>query len=174
MDLRDLCPDSLRLACALAGCDYFAGIPGIGMKRAVELAVACKLRYEEGDLSSYLEGVLSDSDTKRYPSRLDASIDDIQRATMVFKHQTVYNPRDMRLQPLNQVIGNTLGRVDQFIVGELYPDEEATEVYSGSRHPASMYPFHTPELLGNTPIVGTRPELIQMSSERFINSNSIL
>jgi exonuclease 1 len=79
----------LLQACIISGCDYHAGVPGIGYKKAVQLI---KSHRPIGDIESLCEelhrlGKVSDAKTYQQ---------EYWRCESTFKHQIVYDPKERR------------------------------------------------------------------------------
>jgi exonuclease-1 len=114
--MTGLTPDGSLLACILAGCDYGPRLPGIGIKRAIDIA-------SEVDGG----GRLVDSLNRRGLAVDDSLLTGIQDSRLAFLHPVVFCPltdRAVHLTPTD--------RPDiDYIVGRRPDDVTARRLYRG-------------------------------------------
>ncbi|KAI0986415.1 hypothetical protein GJ496_006683 [Pomphorhynchus laevis] len=88
--------DRIRWMCILSGCDYFEGIPGIGLKKAY--AILKKTRKTE--LTDILRHVRTCLTHTKIPKDLNQRFID---ADYMFKHQFIFDLISNQLCPLNSI-----------------------------------------------------------------------
>ena len=140
-EFQRLCPDSAVLACILAGCDYGPTIPGVGIKRAID--IAADYRSMIGRPHQVLPLLIEGMQTRGFDIPAPAEvIEAIRTSQLVFRYQTVFDPVLKRLRPLNLPGSDTLfDERDQGLVGHIYDDTAALGVYLGHLHPVTKSTF---------------------------------
>ena len=133
--------ESFLLTAILAGCDYLPSVASVGIKTAISLGAKA-----EGILSSSHHALDSDAflDKLVVLIRLsgvdEASLsvnfkDQVKRAILTFRHQTVFCPTRRRLLPLSSE------EVDHAFCGARYDAETACSVADCLVHPETKQPF---------------------------------
>lgn len=132
---RGISESACRLACVLAGCDYGPIIHGLGLVGATRIASS----YDHISNKAVALSFLAESLRKRkiFSNGFENVMEHIRIATLVFKHQSIYNPETQSIIHLNPLPSECL-RDDQLpFLGSVYDSKTATGVYNGLIHPVS-------------------------------------
>lgn len=116
--MRHTTPDMLLWTAVLAGCDFFPGVPGLGVKRAHGL-----VRQFAGNLGRLLAFVSAEPRLRVPPT----FIVDFHRACLVFRHQVVWDPSARRTVHLTPLSAAAIQHVPPTMVAE----EDASAVPYG-------------------------------------------
>ena len=150
--------DMFVYMCILSGCDYCAGVPGVGirtahklvrmyrtpvrifralraagrMPRPVEVEVVARRRPRDGTAAS-----TSSSSTTTISFE-----ESFWTAYRTFRHQTVYNPATGRAEPLLPIVEvASTAAPDWDAVGPMMGDDMARGIATGRIHPAQRIPW---------------------------------
>uniref|UniRef100_A0A7S1T5B9 Exonuclease 1 n=1 Tax=Compsopogon caeruleus TaxID=31354 RepID=A0A7S1T5B9_9RHOD len=134
----------------LAGCDFFEGVPGLGIRKAH--AIVKKHRTFRNVVSSIQDDRKFQDFFIQYPSDFK---EDFRRACLVFGHQTIWDPNLTTLRHLRP-LGMTVGRLidddatnldpsSELVtcLGRIYENEVAELVARGEIHPATHRRFRS-------------------------------
>ena len=134
-EFRGLSHDACVTACILAGCDYGPSIPGIGLKRAVDLVSrAHGFRESVNTMNSRVCDQLILRGFK-FGDR-DAFLQALRISQLVFRHQTVFDMDSGSLRPLHDTPeAELISDADQLQIGELYDNWIAQAVHMGTAQP---------------------------------------
>ncbi|GAB0491288.1 hypothetical protein MMPV_002540 [Pyropia vietnamensis] len=170
VDLRDVpdppmrhsTPDMLLWTAVLAGCDFFPGVPGLGVKRAHGL-----VRQFAGNLGRLLAFVSAEPRLRVPPT----FISDFHRACLVFRHQVVWDPSTRRTVHLTPLSAAALQHVPPTMVatedassapysflGVHPPPDVAAAVVRSELHPITHQQL-VPRVTASAPVVWPRPAL---------------
>lgn len=140
-DLRNFSPQMITWICVLSGCDFFGGVPGLGIRKAHALVKRTR------NLTRLLHVIRYDT---RYPVPSDFA-DDFHRACLVFKHQTVFDctkHENVHLTPLDaaarisvpdHIFLSSSGQMECMdFVGRIHDPEIAKGIAMGTIHPATL------------------------------------
>ena len=147
--------DQLILFACLAGCDYVSSIQGVGIKTAFKWVNEC---HTFDGVLSVLHSRKGLRGTSKFKNKMDAQKEkEIIKAMLVFKHQTVFCPIQLKTLPLNPLTCEALrglegenvfleaydgGHAYSFeYLGELLPTDIANELSEGKLHPYTLEPF---------------------------------
>lgn len=122
--MRHSTPDMLLWTAVLAGCDFFPGVPGLGVKRAHGL-----VRQFAGNLGRLLAFVSAEPRLRVPPT----FIADFHRACLVFRHQVVWDPSARQTVHLTPLSAAALQHVPPTMVAE--EDASATPYGFLGAHP---------------------------------------
>ena len=128
--LAHLSEDAIILACILAGCDYRPRIPGIGLKRALDVVGASQMRFFSPDgVNSIVDNLMIRGVAVENKRQLISSL---TNSYLVFRHQTIFNPANSKLQPLN-MLPTDFAITDENLdfIGRVYDPALAIENYHG-------------------------------------------
>ena len=128
--LTSLSPDGVTVACILAGCDYGPRLPGIGIRRAIQIVRDSDIQ-EFTAVQAHL--VLRELKSRNIEVRNeDRLISSLISSYLVFRHQTVFNPHTSSLQPLNSFGPKEPLSTEQLhLLGPIYCDLTACHRYRG-------------------------------------------
>ena len=132
---RGISESACRLACVLAGCDYGPSIHGLGLVGATRIASSFDKISDKAEALTFL----SESLNKRKISSngFENILEHVQIATLIFKHQSIFDPQSQSMTHMNPLPGGCL-RDDQLpFLGSLYDSRTAAGVYNGLIHPVS-------------------------------------
>jgi len=146
--------DQLILFACLAGCDYVHSIQGVGIKTAFKLVNEC---HTFDGVLSVLHSLKGLRGTGKMKSKMDAQREkEIIKAMLVFKHQTVFCPIQLKTMPLTPLTREAVqvlegendfsetydGHAYSFeYLGEMLPADIANELSEGKLHPYTLEPF---------------------------------
>lgn len=122
--MRHSTPDMLLWTAVLAGCDFFPGVPGLGVKRAHGL-----VRQFAGNVGRLLAFVSAEPRLRVPPT----FIVDFHRACLVFRHQVVWDPSARQTVHLTPLSAAALQHVPPTMVAE--EDSSATPYGFLGAHP---------------------------------------
>jgi exonuclease-1 len=134
-EFRGLSHDGCVTACILAGCDYGPSVPGIGLKRAVDLVSrAHGTRDSVNAMNSRVYDQLVLRGFK-FGDR-DAFVQALRVSQLVFRHQTVFDMELGSLRPLRDTHeAELISHDDQLQIGPLYDNRTARAVHMGIAQP---------------------------------------
>lgn len=157
--MRHSTPDMLLWTAVLAGCDFFPGVPGLGVKRAHGL-----VRQFAGNLGRLLAFVSAEPRLRVQPT----FIADFHRACLVFRHQVVWDPsarRTVHLTPLSptalhhvpptMVAAEDASMSPYAFLGAHPPSDVAAAVVRSELHPITHQPL-VPRGTAAAPVVRPR------------------
>lgn len=157
--MRHSTPDMLMWTAVLAGCDFFPGVPGLGVKRAHGL-----VRQFAGNLGRLLAFVSAEPRLRVPPT----FISDFHRACLVFRHQVVWDPsarRTVHLTPLSaaalqhvpptMVAAEDASTAPYGFLGAHPPPDVAAAVVRSELHPIT-YEHLVPRVTASAPVVWPR------------------
>eukprot|EP01041_Mallomonas_annulata_P009639 gene9639-20032_t len=127
--------EQFKLFCCINGCDYAPKIKSIGIVTAHKIVAEHKtLSAVQRAMRSYI-----------HLGADEQYFEQLHRALLTFKHQTVYNPRTRSTQHLKPLPdGFPMENID--FLGALLSDEDAVAVAEGIIHPYTLHPY------GNNPM----------------------
>jgi exonuclease-1 len=140
-----LSKESFLVTAVLAGCDYLSSLNSIAMKTAIRIGAKAEGLLRSGTQLNE-KGITSDQFLDKLITLIrlsgvdDFSIaddfkDQIRKALLTFRHQTVFCPKSRRLVPLNPT------QVPLPFAGELYDAETACLVADCKVDPETKTPF---------------------------------
>ncbi|RZC32796.1 exonuclease 1, partial [Asbolus verrucosus] len=122
--------NKFRHMCILSGCDYVDSLPGVGLKKAMKFVT---MTVEENPVV-FLDRI------PRYLNMRQLSITgaykkDFLVADATFKHQTVYDPFNRKLVPLNPIQTDIMFCKN---AGDLFDSQQAFQLALGNLNPLTM------------------------------------
>ncbi|KAJ2662981.1 Rad2 nuclease [Coemansia sp. RSA 1199] len=136
----------IRRMCVLAGCDYAASVPGIGLKRAHKY-VARSESVEDAVALMRADGVCVPDEYK----------ENAERAELTFLYQRVYDPR---AKCIDYVVPHTKSApaLDEMpFIGEMLEPRVAQRVAEAEVDPITYEPFNMDEPLAALPVADKPP-----------------
>jgi hypothetical protein len=124
-------PDMLLFMCILAGCDFFAGIPKMGIRRAHSFVLKCR-RPEQ---------ILHAVRTRGLYENISEFEHGFRRAIFAFRHHRVYDPRVRRLVCLNPLPPGVQDSDAASIIGPNMEPHVAVKIATAEWCPLRLAPF---------------------------------
>jgi exonuclease 1 len=166
-NMRNFTPQMFTWVCVFAGCDFFEGIPGLGIRKAHALVK----RYPS--IQRTLQVIRFDTKYK-----VDAGFaDHFHRACLVFRHQTVYCRFSKSAKYLNPFDDEARAAVPEHIfkpspnipedldfIGKLHGDNIAVGVANATRHPVTLVEYSDPLDAVERPVPSARALLRRHTS----------
>lgn len=145
ISLRNFTDDMFMFMCVCAGCDFFKGVPGLGIKKSQPIVKRFRT------LARVVQNIRS-----KY--RVSSTFTmDFTRACLVFRHQTVYDlgkKETVSLQPLDEVTRagipngvftqNADGSTDLSFLGRFHESSIAERIARGFIHPRTLQEYADP------------------------------
>ncbi|KAF6001672.1 Rad2 nuclease [Cyanidiococcus yangmingshanensis] len=124
-------PDMLLFMCILAGCDFFAGIPKMGIRRAHSFVLKCR------QLDQILQAVRS----RRLHENFAEFEHGFRRAVIAFRHHRVFDPRVRRLTYLNPLPPGIQDSEAAGVLGPNLDPQVAVKIATAELCPLRLVPF---------------------------------
>ncbi|EKE40417.1 exonuclease, putative [Entamoeba nuttalli P19] len=126
----------LQITCILSGCDYFQGVNGIGLKKALKIVGSCKT-IKQVILS------LKKNYNKQLPNNLEEQLND---ALFTFNHQYIYDIEEKTIIPLTDFEGNETTELIERTLGKKLDQGSVIQIAEGKIDPNTLEPFKNNEI----------------------------
>lgn len=160
--MHNVTPDMFMWMCVCSGCDFFSGVPGLGIRKAHTLV------KRHSSITRLLYAISRDRRLK--VSRTFQA--DFRRACLVFRHQVVIDYTkgvSVHLREIDEVAlagippGSGIceldesGEVDLSFLGRLHDSRISKQIAEGLIHPSSLKEYADPLDVIERPIVSQSP-----------------
>lgn len=139
--------DMFLYMCVCSGCDFFKGVPGLGLKKAHSMVKRFRT------LKRLIHAIRHD---RRYPVQRSFT-EDFAKACLVFRHQTVFDLRESKTVPLRELdevakaklppgvlVETEDATLDLSFLGAHRDSDIAKKVAQGYVHPRSLEEYEDP------------------------------
>jgi len=123
--------EMFKLMCCIAGCDYVKKIRNIG------LVTAHKFVGKYKTFSKVAQALKA----SKYEGVDDEYVAKLRNALYTFKHQTIYNPSEKRMQYLTPLDLQAASLQDKTFLGTILDPDVSQRIAVGEVHPCTLKPF---------------------------------
>ncbi|ELP85233.1 exodeoxyribonuclease, putative [Entamoeba invadens IP1] len=137
----------VQIVCVVAGCDYFEGIEGIGMKKGLEMLKKCKTE-KDAVFEIKKKKKMSGDEALQVQQK-------IREALFTFNHQYVYDIEDKLIVNLTEIEASERTLFDdttiEKVLGKKFSNDIGKKIAIGSIDPNTLEIFGDIKSTGNTP-----------------------